>query len=106
MNFPSCLATPIIGIQTVRFSMYNGYALEPGPSRELLAIHTPFGLLEPTRMVFGEMNAGTVACAATAPPLSSAPYPTMLTFGPLPTLTITPKVRTLSSTSLRATRTS
>ncbi len=48
-----------------RFSMYNAYSLEPGPSRELLAIHTPLGLLEPTRMVFGEMNAGTVACAAT-----------------------------------------
>jgi hypothetical protein len=48
-----------------KFNMYNGYALEPGPSRELLAIHTPLGLLEPTRMVFGEMNAGTVACAAT-----------------------------------------
>jgi hypothetical protein len=50
---------------TDRFSMYNAYSLEPGPSRELLAIHTPLGLLEPTRMVFGEMNAGTVACAAT-----------------------------------------
>jgi hypothetical protein len=48
-----------------RFSMYNAYSLEPGPSREILAIHTPLGLLEPTRMVFGEMNAGTVACAAT-----------------------------------------
>jgi hypothetical protein len=50
---------------TDRFSIYNAYSLEPGPSRELLAIHTPLGLLEPTRMVFGEMNAGTVACAAT-----------------------------------------
>ncbi len=26
---------------TDRFSMYNTYALEPGPSRELLAVHTP-----------------------------------------------------------------
>jgi hypothetical protein len=43
--------------------MYNAYALEPGPSRELLALHTPLGLIDPTRMVFGEMNAGTVACA-------------------------------------------
>jgi hypothetical protein len=43
--------------------MYNAYALRPGPYRELLAIHTPIGLLEPTRMVLGEMNAGTVACA-------------------------------------------
>jgi hypothetical protein len=43
---------------TDRFSMYNAYALRPGPSRELLAVHTPIGLLEPTRMVFGEMNAG------------------------------------------------
>ncbi len=50
---------------TDRFSMYNAYSLEPGPSRELLAIHTPLGFLEPTRMVFGETNAGTVACAAT-----------------------------------------
>jgi hypothetical protein len=50
---------------TDRFSMYNAYALEPGLSSELLAIHTPLGLIEPTRMVFSEMNAGTVACAAT-----------------------------------------
>jgi hypothetical protein len=50
---------------TDRFSMYNAYGLAPGPSRELLAVHTPIGLIEPTRMVFGEMNAGTVACANT-----------------------------------------
>jgi hypothetical protein len=50
---------------TDRFSMYNAFALAPGPSRQLLAIHTPLGLLEPTRMVFGEMNAGTVACSPT-----------------------------------------
>jgi hypothetical protein len=50
---------------TDKFNMYNAYSLEPGPSHELLAIHTPLGLLEPTRMVFGEMNAGTVAYAAT-----------------------------------------
>jgi hypothetical protein len=50
---------------TDRFSMYNAYSLEPGPSREIFAIHTPLGLLEPTRMVFGEMNAGTVACSST-----------------------------------------
>ena len=42
---------------TDRFSMYNAYGLTPGPSRELLAVHTPLGLIEPTRMVFGEMNA-------------------------------------------------
>jgi hypothetical protein len=58
---------------TDRFSMYNAYALEPGPSRELLAVHTPLGLIEPTRMVFGEMNAGTVACAATPAILRSLP---------------------------------
>jgi transposase InsO family protein len=58
---------------TDRFSMYNAYALEPGPSRELLAIHTPLGLLEPTRMVFGEMNAGTVACASTPAILRNLP---------------------------------
>jgi hypothetical protein len=50
---------------TVR-ELINAYGLEPGPSRELLAIHTPLGLLEPTRMVFGEMNAGTVACVGFA----------------------------------------
>jgi hypothetical protein len=58
---------------TDRFSMYNAYLLEPGPSRELLAVHTPIGLLEPTRMVFGEMNAGTVACAATPAILRTLP---------------------------------
>jgi hypothetical protein len=56
-----------------RFSMYNAYGLEPGPSRELLAIHTPLGLIEPTRMLFGEMNAGTVACAATPAILRTLP---------------------------------
>ena len=45
--------------------MHNAYLLEPGLSRELLAVHTPLGLIEPTLMVFGETNAGTVACAAT-----------------------------------------
>jgi hypothetical protein len=58
---------------TDRFSMYNAYALEPGPSRELLAVHTPLGLIEPTRMVFGEMNAGTVACATTPATLQTLP---------------------------------
>jgi hypothetical protein len=58
---------------TDRFSMYNAYALEPGPSRELLAVHTPLGLIEPTRMVFGEMNAGTVACATTPAILQTLP---------------------------------
>jgi hypothetical protein len=58
---------------TDRFSMYNAYALEPSPSRELLAVHTPLGLIEPTRMVFGEMNAGTVACAATPAILRTLP---------------------------------
>jgi hypothetical protein len=32
---------------TDRFSMYNAFALAPGPSRQLLAIHTPLGLIEP-----------------------------------------------------------
>ncbi len=58
---------------TDRFSMYNAYSPEPGPSRELLAIHTPLGPLEPTRMVFGEMNAGTVACAATPAIIRTVP---------------------------------
>ena len=58
---------------TDRFSMYNAYGLAPGPSRELLAVHTPLGLIEPTRMVFGEMNAGTVACAATPATLQTLP---------------------------------
>jgi len=30
---------------TDRFSMYNAFALAPGPSRQLLALHTPLGLL-------------------------------------------------------------
>jgi hypothetical protein len=55
------------------FSMYNAYSLEPGPSRELLAVHTHLSLIEPTRMVFGEMNAGTVACAATPATLQTLP---------------------------------
>jgi hypothetical protein len=59
---------------TDRFSMYNAYALRPGPSRELLAVHTPLGLIEPTRMVFGEMNAGTVACANTPATLITLPH--------------------------------
>jgi hypothetical protein len=58
---------------TDRISMYNAYGLAPGPSRELLAVHTPLGLIEPTRMVFGEMNAGTVACAATPAILRTLP---------------------------------
>ncbi len=58
---------------TDRFSMYNAYGLAPGPSRELLVLHTPLGLLEPTRMVFGEMNAGTVACAAAPAILRTLP---------------------------------
>jgi hypothetical protein len=58
---------------TDRFSMYNAYGLAPGPSRELLAVHTPLGLIEPTRMVFGEMNAGTVACASTPAILQTLP---------------------------------
>jgi hypothetical protein len=50
---------------TDRFSIYNAYGLAPGPSRELLAVHTPLGLIEPTRMVFRKMNEDTVACANT-----------------------------------------
>ena len=41
--------------------MYNCYILAPGDTRELLAIHTPRGPIQPTRMVFGEKNAGQVA---------------------------------------------
>jgi hypothetical protein len=59
---------------TDRFSMYNAYSLRPGPSREFLAVHTPIGLIEPTRMVFGEMNAGTVACANTTATLMRLPH--------------------------------
>ncbi len=58
---------------TDRFSMYNAFALAPGPSRQLLAVHTPLGLLEPTRMVFGEMNAGTVACSLIPAQLRTLP---------------------------------
>ncbi len=87
-----------------RFSMYNAYALEPGPSRELLAIHTPLGLIEPTRMVFGEMNAGTVACAATPAILCTLPDNAYLRLHR--TLTITLKAPTLSLTFSRVTPTS
>jgi hypothetical protein len=52
---------------TDQFSMYNAFALAPGLSRQLLAIHSPIDLIEPTRMVFGEMNAGTVACSLNYP---------------------------------------
>jgi hypothetical protein len=58
---------------TDRFSMYNAFALARGPSRQLLALHTPLGLLEPTRMVFGEMNAGTVACSLLPAQLRTLP---------------------------------
>jgi hypothetical protein len=58
---------------TDRFSMYSAYALNPCPSRELLAVHTPIGFLEPNRMVFGEMNADTVACANTPTTLMLLP---------------------------------
>ncbi len=75
-----------------RFSMYNAYSLEPGPSRELLAIHTPLGLLEPSHVQ--------------PPPLSSAPCPTMLTFGRPHMLMTTPKARTLLQTSSKDTQTS
>jgi hypothetical protein len=47
--------------------MYNAYTLAPGPSRELLALHPP------TRMVFGELNAGIVACAQTPSDLRTLP---------------------------------
>jgi hypothetical protein len=53
--------------------MYNAYLLELGPSRELLAMHTRLGLIEPTRIVFGEMNAGTVTCATTPATLQTLP---------------------------------
>jgi hypothetical protein len=43
------------------------------PSRQLLAVHTPIGLIEPTRMVFGEMNAGTVACSLIPAQLRTLP---------------------------------
>ncbi len=86
---------------TDRFSMYNAYALRPGPSRELLAVHTPIGLIEPTRMVFGEMNAGTVACANTPATLMRLPH--MPTYVPLPMSTTTPKALAPSPTSSKAT---
>jgi hypothetical protein len=58
---------------TDRFSMYNAFALAPGPSRQLLALHTPVGLLETARIVFGEMNAGTVACSLLPSQLRTLP---------------------------------
>jgi hypothetical protein len=76
-NYPSFRAMLCNG-ETDRFSMYNAYELATGPSHELLAVHTPLGLLEPTGMVFGEMNAGTVACAATPAILRTLPDSTYL----------------------------
>ena len=46
---------------TDHYGMYNCYILAQGASRELLAVHTPRGPIQPTRMVFGEKNAGQVA---------------------------------------------
>jgi hypothetical protein len=57
-----------------RYAMYNAFVLAAGPSRELLALHTPIGLIQPTRMVFGELNAGTVACATTPSDLRLLPH--------------------------------
>jgi hypothetical protein len=56
-------------------SLWNVQCLCPRnkPSRELLALHTPIGLIEPTRMVFGELNAGTVACAQTPSDIRTLP---------------------------------
>jgi hypothetical protein len=56
-----------------RYAMYNAFILAPGPSRELLALHTPIDLIQRTRMVFGELNAGTVACATTPSDLRLLP---------------------------------
>ncbi len=80
--------------------MYNAYALRPGPSRELLAVHTPIGLIEPTRMVFGEMNAGTVACANTPATLMRLPTHTNV---PRPMSMITLKVPAPSLIVFKAT---
>ena len=42
--------------------MHGAYELEPGPSREALAIDMPgIGPVEPCRLTFGEMNAGQIA---------------------------------------------
>ncbi len=47
---------------TDRFSMYNAYALHPGPSRELLAVHTPVGLIETTHGVWGNERRNRSLC--------------------------------------------
>ena len=46
---------------TDHYGMYHAYVLAPGPSRELLAIDTPIGIIQPTRLIEGEKNAGQVA---------------------------------------------
>ena len=43
--------------------MYNGFGLHP-ESRSICAIHTPLGLIQPTCLQFGLMNAGVVAQGA------------------------------------------
>ena len=59
--------------QADHFGMYNAYGLKEGPSRELLAIHTPIGIIEPTRVVFGEKNAGQSATAPVRAAITSLP---------------------------------
>jgi hypothetical protein len=49
-------------LSTDMCQMHGAYELEPGPSREALAIAMPaIGPVEPCRLTFGEMNAGQIA---------------------------------------------
>ena len=45
------------------FKQYNGWLVEE-KTQEIMAVWTPRGLLAPTRMQFGAMNAGVVAQGA------------------------------------------
>ena len=50
---------------------YNQIELEPGVSREILGIWTPMGVLQPTRMPFGWINAAAVLGQRVQPMLAS-----------------------------------
>jgi hypothetical protein len=65
------------------------------------SVHNPLRLIEPTRVVFGEMNVGTVACSQIPAKLRTLPKK-MRTFAPPPMSMTTRKGPTPSRNSLQA----
>ena len=55
------------------YGMYHAHVLAHGPSRELLAIDTPIGIIQPTRLIEGEKNAGQVASTPVRTKILSLP---------------------------------